>query len=164
MTPETKKRLAYGLVIVVAGGGGIYLWHRFSVTGGGSASTAAAVAAQAAADADTSNQETQLAELSALGSSGASLSNPSLGETPVEDFGQELASIFQATGLTPPAVTSNAGATPATPPVTTTATGTTGPTAPTGTAKPAQLPATTVLPISSRMPYTENNNEQVTAL
>ncbi len=141
MTPETKKRLAYGAVIVVVGAVGIFVWKKHS-TSSTSDSTSSDAAAQAAAAAQASSEETQLAELSELGSSGSSLESPQLGEeTPVENFGTELSAVLQAIGLepTPP---SGSGATSSTPP--TTATGSTGTTpnpvtTPTGTTPQAPI-------------------------
>lgn len=152
MTPETKKRLAYGTAIVVAGGVGIFVWKKYGATSGASSSSAADAAAQAQAQA--SSEETQLAELSELGSSGASLESPNIGEeAPVEDFGSELSSVLQAVGLEPvQAPVSGSGSTPATPP--TTATGSTG-TTPTPVtpplAQPVSTPVTTITgePISA---------------
>lgn len=143
MTPETKKKLAYGAVIVVVGGVGVFLWKKHSANGA-SGSTSSDAAAQAAADAQASSEETQLAELSELGSSGSSLESPQLGEeTPVENFGTELSAVLQAVGLEPPPP-SGSGATSSTPP--TTATGSTGTTpnpvtTPVATTPPAPIAA-----------------------
>lgn len=167
MTPETKKRLAYGAVIVVGGGVAIFIWHKYgSGSAGSQASTDAA--AEAAQQAQASSEETQLAELSELGSSGSSLESPNIGnETPVEDFGTELSQVLEAVGLEPvPTPVSGSGATSSTPP--TTATGSTG-TTPNPVTTP--VPKVTVpIPISVGGPveakggpiyYTGSNPEPV---
>jgi hypothetical protein len=121
---ETKKRLLYGVVIVVAGGVGIFVWKKYgSASGGGAA--AAAASADANAQAQASAEETQLAELSELGSSGSELTAPNIGETPVEDFGTELSQVLESVGLEPvPTQVPGSGTTASSP--TSTAPGSTG--------------------------------------
>jgi hypothetical protein len=149
MTPETKKRLAYGAVILIGGGIAIVLWKKHEASLPSNAQAQSSAEAQQQQDAQA--QEAQLAELSALGSSGASLSSPSLGETPVENFGAELEAVLQAAGLAPPtSPASGTGATPAAP--VTSGTGSTGTTTPTPT--PAQPPVAPIENAPPRYPIT----------
>lgn len=114
MSPETKKRLAYGGLILVAGAVGIYLWKKYETATGAVPSGTAASDAQTQADA--LNQEEQLAAIASLGSQGSQLTSPNIGETPVEPFGQEVSAILQAAGLEPPTVVNpGSGGTPASP-------------------------------------------------
>jgi hypothetical protein len=137
LEPETKKRLLYGVVIVVAGGVGIFIWKKYG--SGGSSAAASAASADANAQSQASAEETQLAELSELGSSGSSLASHNIGETPVEDFGDELTQVLQAVGLEPMGTTQGSGTTPASPVSTApgaTGTSTTGPPVTTAPVKP----------------------------
>ncbi len=119
MTPETKKRLLYGSIIVAAGGVGIWLWKRQSsqVPSGDSASSTKAQAEALA-------NEQQMAAIASLGGSGSQLSSPNIGSHPVQDFGQEINAILKAAGLEPVQTTPGTGATPASNPTETTQAGT----------------------------------------
>jgi hypothetical protein len=153
MSPETKKKIYYGIAILAAGGVGIFLWKKLENNSAANSNGASAAAAEAAAQEQASQEETQLAELSELGSSGSELSSPNLGETPVEDFGQELNDVLQASGIEPiPAPSSGTGATTSTP--TSTSTGSTGTIIPepTQTNTVAPMPTPTGRPI----PYEGN--------
>lgn len=141
MTPENKKRLIYGTVIVTVGVVGIYLWKKYETAAGAQSGTATN---DEQAQADALAQEEQLAAIASLGSSGSQLSSPNLGETPVENFGQEVSSVLQAAGLAPPqtAPTTGTGGTTASP-VTT------------GTPTPISTPVTTSSPVSPTNPIIE---------
>lgn len=143
MSPETKKTLIYGGVISLAVGVGLYIYSRYEDQGSTSAGAQAADAnaAQAAqAQAEAVQQETDLAALSELGSSGGGgeyIGEPSTAlETPTDNFGAEVAQVLQAAGLAPPANTASASAPPQT-----------NPTQPTQAAPPA-VPVQPVGPVN----------------
>jgi hypothetical protein len=162
MSPETKKKLAYGAVIIIGGGIAIVLWKKHEANSPSNAQAQSDAEAQLQEQAQ--QQESQLAELSALGTSGPSLESPQLGETPVEDFGQELESVLQAAGLAPPTIpSSGSGATSSTPVAT--GTGSTGNTTATPTPiatpitpVPAPTPRLTMAPIITQDPIIEQRN------
>jgi hypothetical protein len=105
MSPETKKTLIYGGVISFAVGVGLYIWTQYE-NGNQPDDSNAAAAAQAQAQAAATNQETELAELAQLGSSGTAVEPATISdEAPSDDFSSEVAGLLQAEGLDTPAST-----------------------------------------------------------
>lgn len=99
MSPETRKTLIYGAVITAVVGGGIAAWQYYASPAATDSSVASAQQAQQ--DAQAQQDQTQLAELSILGSGGVSLSSVGSisNESPTQTLGEEVSAILKAAGF-----------------------------------------------------------------